>query len=332
MHLTIQRLTIVFIVLFVIAGAVIVALDWSQIRSVIAQANWPRLLLALVFTASSYTCLSCSVAVVFRTFGIQLGFGYLMEVGFVSNVVTYLLNVGGVSGLPLQFLLVKKQGVATQDILAASLFQLFFSSLVLIVLLPIGLFTVTGARQITASVALGLDIAAGVLTALLVGVAVIVFVSRARSAALRLAGRVVRIVVRRDVGRQLEDFDGAMGRGLALMRRRPAVFAVLILLSIADWASTVTALWFCFDAIGSAVPVGTLIAGFSLGITAGFLSFGPGGLGVQEGSMAGIYALLGVPIGVGIVGAVLFRMVYYFIPFAVSLGFYRHLLRAAKIN
>ena len=76
--------------------------------------------------------------------------------------------------------------------------------------------------------------------------------------------------------------------------------------------------------------LGTLLTGFSLGITAGFVSLVPGGLGVQEGSMAGIYALLGVPIGVAIVAAILFRIVYYFIPFLASLGFYRRLLREDK--
>jgi uncharacterized protein (TIRG00374 family) len=72
---------------------------------------------------------------------------------------------------------------------------------------------------------------------------------------------------------------------------------------------------------------GTLITGFSLGITAGFVSMVPGGLGVQEGSLAGIYALFGIPIGTAVLAAILFRIVYYFVPFLVSLGFYRRLLR-----
>jgi uncharacterized protein (TIRG00374 family) len=76
--------------------------------------------------------------------------------------------------------------------------------------------------------------------------------------------------------------------------------------------------------------IGTLLTGFSLGITAGFISLVPGGLGVQEGSMAGIYALLGVPIQTALLSAILFRIIYYFIPFLISLGFYRRLLRAPK--
>jgi len=98
------------------------------------------------------------------------------------------------------------------------------------------------------------------------------------------------------------------------------VLALLLALTVVDWVSTVTALWFCFYALGNPIGIGTLLTGFSFGVTAGFISFVPGGLGVQEGSMAGIYALLNVPIRTAVLAAILFRVVYYFIPFLASLG------------
>ena len=116
-----------------------------------------------------------------------------------------------------------------------------------------------------------------------------------------------------------------MTRGVKFIRHRPSVLAMLVVLVIADWAGTVTALWFCFKALGNPIGIGTLLTGFSLGITAGFVSFVPGGLGVQEGSMAGVYALLGVPVRVALLAAVLFRIVYYFIPFLVTVPFYQRL-------
>ncbi len=326
--MNIQRITTVLVILFIIAGVLIVVLDWGEVKTVIARANWPVLASAILFTTLSYTCLSCELALSFRTFGIPLGFGYLMQVGFVSNVVTYLLNVGGVTGLSLQFLLVKKRNLATQDIFAASLFQLFFSSMLLIVLLPIGLSNVVGNPHISSATSLALAVVAGVLAFLLVAAGVIVFVGVARRAVLQFVTRLVRLVIRKDVGRQLTDFDAAMSRGLSLMRKRPAVFAAMLGLTIGDWTSTMTALWFCFLALGIRVAPGTLITGFSLGVTAGFLSFVPGGLGVQEGSMAGIYALLGIPLTTAVLAAILFRIVYYFLPFLVSLTLYRHLLKS----
>jgi glycosyltransferase 2 family protein len=325
----IQWITIIMVAVFIIAGVLIIALDWGNMRQVIGKANWPVISFALLFTAVSYVSLSAGLTVVFRTFGIQLGIRYLMAVGFVSNVVTYLFNVGGVTGLSLQFIIVKKRGLATEDILAASLFQLVFSSLMLIAILPVGFFNLLGNHPGSRGGDLAIAIAAGVLTLLLIAAGVIVFAAAVRSAVMRFASRIVRTVIHREIGKQVTDFDTAMSRGLALMRRRPAAFIALIILVILDWAGTITALWFCFRALGTTVNVGTLITGFSLGITAGFISLIPGGLGVQEGSMAGIYALLGIPLSTAILAAILFRIVYYFIPFLVSLGFYRRLLRGA---
>jgi len=70
-----------------------------------------------------------------------------------------------------------------------------------------------------------------------------------------------------------------------------------------------------------------VITGFAVGVAAGVMSMVPGGLGVQEGSMAGVYHLLGVPLEQGVLVSFLFRLVYYMVPFGVSLLFYRNVLR-----
>jgi uncharacterized protein (TIRG00374 family) len=327
--LTIQRVTILVVLIFIIAGAIIIGLDRAEMSRIIGQANWMLLAPSLLFTGLSYFCLSLASAVVFRAFGIGLKIKDLMEIGFVSNTITYLVNVGGVTGIPIQILLMKKRGLATGDILAPSLFQLYFDGLVLIALLPIGLFTILTSNTLSRSSALGISIAAGILTLLLIAAGVLVFAGPIRSAILENFGRITRFITGRDITPVLNDFNRAMTGGVAVIRHRPGVLASLAALTIADWGSTVTALWFCFYSLGSSIGSGTLLTGFSLGVTAGFVSLVPGGLGVQEGSMAGIYALLGVPIRTAVLAAILFRVVYYFVPFLASLAFYRHLLKTS---
>jgi len=327
LKLNMQRITIIMVILFIASCITIMVLDWQDMRHIIGQANWLLILPALLFTAASYTCLSYSLAAVFHTFGIKLPTKDIIEIGFVSNVINYLLNVGGVTGVSLQFLLFKKRGVATEDILAPSLFHLYFNGLMLIALFPIGLFSVLFSQHLSRTASLGLGIADGILTLLLILATVVVFVASFRAVILRGLNRLVQWITRRNINKALQDFDTAMNRGVTAISRRPGTLALLVALMVGDWASTITALWFCFYALGNPVGLGVLLPGFSLGITAGFVSLVPGGLGVQEGSMAGIYALLGVPIGIAIVAAVLFRIVYYFIPFLASLGFYRRLLR-----
>jgi uncharacterized protein (TIRG00374 family) len=326
-RLSIRRVTLIVVALFIIAGTLIIVLDWHDMKRIIGQASWPLLLPAFLFTATSYACLSFSLALVFRTFGNQLPLKDLLQIGFVSSAVTYLMNVGGVTGVSLQFVLMKRRGLATEDILAPSLFQLYFSSLMLMALLPIGLFNVLFSHALSRESSVGLGIAAGLLTLLLVLASVLVFVISARSLVSRGIRKLVRFIARRDITAALDDFNQAMTRGVALMRQRPGALARLVTLTIFDWAGTVTGLWFCFYALGNALSLGTLLTGFSLGIAAGFISFIPGGLGVQEGSMAGIYGLLGVPISSAVLAVILFRIVYYFLPFLASLGFYRRLLR-----
>ena len=111
------------------------------------------------------------------------------------------------------------------------------------------------------------------------------------------------------------------------IRMHPHVLFLPVILIVADWVFTLAALWLCFHALGVYLGPDVLITGFSVGIIAGVISMIPGGLGVQEGSMSSMYALLGVPFEHAILGAILFRVVYYFVPFLFSLGFYRQLLR-----
>jgi uncharacterized protein (TIRG00374 family) len=56
----------------------------------------------------------------------------------------------------------------------------------------------------------------------------------------------------------------------------------------------------------------------------------PGGLGIQDGSMAGIYAMLGTPLEITVLASILFRVVYYLLPFVIGLTMYWYWLRRGK--
>ena len=323
----IRPITIIIVALFIIAGGIIIALDWKEMSNVVSQANWLLLLPALFFTAISYLCLSVSFSVSFRAFGVNLQYKELMQIGFVSNVVTYLFNVGGITGVTLQFMLVKMRDVSSKDILAPSIFQLLFESLALVILLPFGLFSIMLNQQMSSRATVGLGIATGILTILIIAGCFLVFFSPARAWFLKLLARIVHFFSHKNVHAALNDFDNAMSHGTTVIANRPSILIFLIGLTLFDWVSALASLWFCFFALGKLVGISTLITGFSLGITAGFISFIPGGLGIQEASMAGIYSVLGIPLSAAILATILFRIVYYFVPFFISLPIYQRLLR-----
>ena len=148
-----------------------------------------------------------------------------------------------------------------------------------------------------------------------------------RGLVLGLVRRAWQAVTRKDIQRTLDDFQATLKRGLLEIQRRPRALMLPLLLIGADRLARIGVVWVCFQALGSDVGLGVLVTGFAVGVALGVMSMVPGGLGVQEGSMAGTYHLLGVPLEEAVLVAVLFRLVYYMVPFLVSLAFYRRILR-----
>lgn len=325
-----QRLIVSAVVLIVLAGVLIVVLDWREAWRLIGKAQWQLVLPAFLFTAASYLCLSYGLASVYWIFGIRMSQKDLLEIGFVSIVLNHLITVAGLAGLSLRIMLMKRRGLPTEDILAPSLFHSYFNNLALLSLLPIGLLHILVNYPLSQQGSWGIGVAAGVLFMVLFFATFLVFIRSARALLLREIRRLWRRVTRHDIESSLRDFDIAMARGVAVIRHRPLLLGIPLGLIAGDWFSSIVALWFCFHALGSPIGIGVLLTGFGIGVTLGLLSLVPGGLGVQEGSMAAIYALLGVPLEQAILAAILFRVVYYFVPFLLSLSFYRRLLRGAE--
>lgn len=136
-----------------------------------------------------------------------------------------------------------------------------------------------------------------------------------------------RLAGRDGVTPALDDFDARLTRAVARLRGRPIQLAPPLGLIAVDWALAALTLDVCFGALGHPVRPAVLLTGLTIGVAAGLVSMLPGGLGPQDGSMTGVYVLLGVPLEQAILAAILFRLVYYAFPVSVSLVLYRHLQR-----
>jgi glycosyltransferase 2 family protein len=322
-----RRLVIGFILSLLIVGLLVVVLDWRSVGQILGKTDWRLVLVALFFTAASYVCLGISFAVASRVFDIRMRLRDLSAIGFVTANLNYVLSSAGAAGLSVRFLLMLDQGTTARDIVAASLFDGYVNGLGLLALLAVGLGYLFLNHPLSPAASVATGITAGLLVAILLLATALVFVGSLRTAMLRALATAARRLVRRDLTATMSDFDATMSRGVIVMQGQPLLLVLLIALALADWAVSAAALWFCFDALGEPISVAVLLTGFGVGVTAGTLSLVPGGLGVQEGSMAGVYALLGVPLQQAILASILFRIVYYIIPFLGSLAFYWWLLR-----
>ncbi len=320
-----RRITAAAVALLVLAGILLVILDWREVRDVLSHADWRWMPLALAITIVSYLCLSFSFASINQIFHIRMDWRSLLYVGFVSSAM--IAAVGGLAGHAVRLLLMNRRGLATGDALAPSLFHAYLESLVFFGLIPIGLGYLLFTHPLSPAAALWLSVGTIVLGLAFAATAVVFFYRPVRSFAIWLVRSVWRRVTRRDIGSSLEDFEATLTGGLAVLRDRPLALGFPAALVLLDRISRVALVWVCFQALGSDAGLGVIATGFAVGVVAGVMSMVPGGLGVQEGSMAGTYHLLGVPLEEAVLASALFRAVYYMAPFAASLGFYRGMLR-----
>jgi uncharacterized protein (TIRG00374 family) len=325
-----QRILVGVLLAVALLGIFVVALDWRKAQHVLRQANWQWVAVALLFTALSYTCLTVGFAVACRIFGITMGRRDLLEVSFVSNVLNNLLTTGGAAGYSVRLIVMQRRGSALSDILAASLFHTYFNTLMLLILFPVGLGHLLVSHTLKGGAVIGVAVIVALAAMATVIATAIVFSRSMRARIFRGLRQVVHAIIRRDIGPSLDEFDSTVTRGISTMRSHPVPVGWLVGSVIADWSASMIALGFCFEALGNRLSPGVLVTGFAIGVTAGLASMVPGGLGVQDSSMAGIYALLGVPLEHAVLAAVLFRVVYYFIPFGLSLAFYWRLLRTIR--
>jgi uncharacterized protein (TIRG00374 family) len=321
------RLTSILIVLVALIGLAVIVADWNQIRTALSQAKWKPIPYALAATLVSYACISFSFAQVSRLLGVDMRTRELAIIGFISSVLNHLVLSGGAAGYSVRFMLMNRHGVSLREVVAISILHFLLTSLMMIAMLPVGLLYVGLNASLSQTTATVLAVSALLVflgTLFAVGV---IFWGRMRRRAIRLLVKAVRILVRRDVQEPLERFDATVALGVQAMREDPVSMLIIASLIAIDWAFSAAALWFSFRAFDVTLSVGQLVSGFVIGTVAGVASLFPGGLGIQEASMTGIFALLGISLEKAVVASILYRVVYSIVPYLVSLGLYRWILR-----
>jgi uncharacterized protein (TIRG00374 family) len=318
-------LTLISVGLMILVGAVIIYLDRNQVAQVWGKAEWMYLGIALGFIAVSYFLESTSTVVILRVFGVKIEKFYLLRLGFVSSVLSNLIALP--AALALRSLILERHGVTQSQTIGSSLLLAYFKNLVFITLIPLSLvYIIFSYPLVFGGVAVMVLIIAVLVTAIVVATT-ITFSQRLRSFVLRMLSRIWHFITRKHIEAQLNNFGNAVTQGIAELRQNRKIGFILAVLVIGDVAAMITGLFFCFKALSVPVHLGVLITGFNFGITLTVISFIPGDMGVQEASIAGILAIFGVPFSQGVLAAMLFRVLYYFVPFVFSLGFYWSLLK-----
>ena len=322
------RLTIISVVLMILVGAIIIFLDRNQVAQVWGKAEWNYLGVALSFITLSYLMESTSMVVILRVFGVKVDKYYLFRLGFVTSVLSNLIALP--AALTLRSLVLERRGVTQSQTIGSSLLLSYFKNLVFFILIPISLVYIIFSYPLVFGGVAVMILIIVVLVIVIIVATVITFNESLRTFVLRTLTRVWRFLTHKNIEQSLNNFGITVTQGIKELRKNRKLGFLLTALVIGDVAAMITGLFFCFKALAVVVHVGVLITGFNFGITLTVISFIPGDLGVQEASIAGILAIFGVPFSQGVLGAMLFRVLYYFVPFVFSLGFYWSLLRETR--
>ena len=325
-----SKTIILILAAFVVVAAILIALKWKEVSQVLTQATWQYTVLAVASCLASDACLSFGYVLVNRAFSIKMSSLELLEIGFVSSTLNNVMALAGAPAHSMRVMLTKHREVDAGEIVAASLFHSFVSNVVILALFIVGLVSLLFGHVVLGSSPATMIFAVIMVVALFVLVTTIMVVRSLRKWVLRMVKTIWKWASHRDISAFMNDLDEALSKGLGGFKRHRLLLVGLALVEVADWALSAGGLWFCFAALGKGPSLNVLVAGFSIGISAGNLSMVPGGLGVQEASMAGVFALLGVSFAHAALAAILFRVANNFIPFFVSLPFYAHLIKRRR--
>jgi len=333
-----RRLAIIAVVSMLLGfGILFFYSDGMKLLEAAAGISWPRFLVPVGATLLSYVLMALSYEGIAVAAGSPIGLGSMLRITFVSNTVNYLIATGGLSGFAVRMYFFRKHGIPIGRAVTISFVQGLLTNLALLVFLVMGFyFLVTHQALGTAAL-----VAAGSLLGLfllIMGLCVVLlvrprtrrrFLFRSGEVLLRIARRVLperRAPRRTRMWRLQHNIDRGFAFMLANWRKMllPTVYILL------DWVATLGVLWGCFWSVHLLVPPALITVGFSVAILSSIVSLAPGGLGIMEGLTTGLFAALGTPLAPTVIALILFRLSYYALPFAVSLVFFRGMLRDAR--
>lgn len=312
--------------------------DGRALLEAARNVSWLRLLVPIGLTLLSYVLMALSYEGIARAAGTPIGLWPMLRITFVSNTVNYLVATGGLSGFAFRMYFFTQHGIPMGNAVTISFVQGLLTNLTLLFFLAMGFYflivhaSLGTAALVTAAAMLGAFVLLTVLCLVLLvrPLARRRFLARTVLVGHRLARRFLpshRLPRRIHLWQVAHNVNAGLDFMLSRWRSMigPAAWIVL------DWLATLGVLKASFWCAGRDLPFGEVAVGFAIGMLASLVSLAPGGIGILEGSMTGVFVTLGVPLETAVVAVLVFRFAYYAVPFLVSLLFFRGMLRASGV-
>lgn len=324
-----QRVMITIGLGFIVVAIYIFYREWDDMSQVLSDADLPTVGQVGLLTATSYVLVLTGFVYIHRLFNFTLPVRSLSLIGFVSLTINHLIPLASVGGYSMRVYFLNQRGYSVKDSVTVSVIHSYFHNFILFTLFPVFAAYVLFTHQVDAGISIILVISAIVSLAVVIAVSAVIFHKRSRVITFNLLDKVFHLLnfqTTDELHRLLDHFENAKK---TLLTKAPK-FAIMATIVVVEWVVSTLALGYCFRAFGYSVPLPHLFVGFILGTSIGLFSLLPSGLGVQEGTMVLAFRLLGVPFELAFLAPILYRIIYYLLPAAISLVLYWLLLKNEK--
>jgi uncharacterized protein (TIRG00374 family) len=308
-------------------AAIFLFADFSELWSVLARANPWLLPVPLACMVLSYLTMARSYQGISIAAGCPVSLVEMLKITFVANSVNYLVATGGLSGFAVRMYFFTRLGLSSQTAVVVSLAQTFLTNYTLLGFVIVGFLYVFTSRALQGSalVASTILLVLALITALLASLLLLHTELRRRT--LFWAAQTVHRLLHRVLPRHaparthIWRYQFNLNRGIAFMLARKRAMVPPLFWIIVDWFLTILILHTSFLTVRYPISFSECVVGFAVGMVLSFASLVPGGLGIMEGSMAAVFASMGVPFETAVVAVLLFRIIYYVLPLLISLFF-----------
>ena len=317
-------------------GALLALSDLGELRRQVAHARAPLLVAAALASLASYAATGGMYHALLGRLGHPLPWWTVTRAVIVSLAANRSIRSGGLSGFAALAWFLGRSRVPAAAVLSAAIGFWFlgnggFVTLFGAAVASAGASVMHGEPPFTlAHVVAGL-VGVLLLTLVLATAWLVARSERARSAVLAVAIRVVSRVARTfrrphwtEAVRTL--LDRALARSSLAGHRLPVTAMAWTVVRLAGSAGALALVLLALDVRVSAA---VLVFAYTTGKAAGVLSIVPAGLGIVEGSTAGVLTSLGVPYETALAAVLLHRGAYHLVPALVAIALAGPLLRAA---
>jgi len=312
------------VVLVLVYAYMVVTAGGGNLIDIITSLDPWLLALPLVCTFLSYVTMSLSYEGIARAAGATVSSAHMLRITFVANTANYVLPTGGLSGFALRMVMLNKKGVSAGRAVLISFTQTLLTNLMLVVFIVYGLLHLVFVQSLDTLNAAFVCVVVGVLTAFLGGCLAMVYRRELRTRVLNFCARMTHRLLDRfghaqRYEKRLLRFFEHIDEGMEFFATRPRAMIGPLAWIFLDWVFTIAVLYASFFSIGSSVTYSQVVIAFSVGIVFAVLSFVPGGVGVLEMALSGMFASAGVPAHESVLAIMIFRISFYVIPVLLAL-------------